>query len=149
MWKGLASGLVAVVAVALVPSATAMGQSAERAAEQPLSAERAGDRYPVMREYEAESYSRKLLRHKFDDAYESGYQKKNACDRMTRKAFRCRVSWNIGDTSYKGWTKPFWCDQDERFVYWCVEYRIEMLNYYCLNQGGSRDSCTKVWRGRW
>jgi hypothetical protein len=97
---------------------------------------------------EARSYVRTALRRKFTDAYRHGYGKQvRACARLSRTRIKCRrVSWNIGDLSYKGWVTIWLRRHANGTVWWHYAYRIKRTNWYCVDTGGRR--CTKVFRVR-
>ena len=144
--------VVAVAALGLVPVALAETPTLDRdaaSAPEPGGAERASSPYPTMRYGEAQDISRRFLRHKFDNTYVHGYAKDMDCHRVSRKVFKCSLRWNLGDLSYKGFTRPFWSDIDRRWVYYSVGYKITRTNHYCLAVGGSRDACTQEYRGVW
>lgn len=66
--------------------------------------------------------------------WEAGYLRRIRCGRLSRLRVRCRVSWTVGDVSYKGFVwirRSFKADDySDR-----ARYRIRLTNHYCLANG--------------
>jgi len=72
----------------------------------------------------------------------NGYNRRVRCNnRLSRIRIRCKMSWVIGDTSYRG-TGMIWLTFQEHRRHWNFAYRVARVNEYCLATGGTK--CTDV-----
>jgi hypothetical protein len=96
---------------------------------------------------ETRAYIRTALRRRFGNVYRYGYAKRIAsCERRSRTRVTCRrVSWVIGDLSYKG-RATIWLTRENGEIYWNYAYTIKRTNEYCAATGGR--NCTKTYRVR-
>jgi hypothetical protein len=81
-----------------------------------------------------------ILRKRFKGAYKGGYARKHSCWKVTRLKGRCKVSWVVGDLSYKG-RMTLWVVSGDRVKY---RYRIRQRNHYCIAVGGEK--CSRIRR---
>jgi hypothetical protein len=101
---------------------------------------------PTMWSGDAKSYARQTLAWRFGSAFRYGHGKRISCGtRLSRTKRRCDVRFGIGDTSYRGRVTPYYSYRGNDP--WYAHYNILRTDEYCLHTGGSRDRCTKRYRG--
>jgi hypothetical protein len=90
-------------------------------------------------ELEARSLARTTLHRYFKADWDYGNFKRVRCGtRLGVNKRRCRVSWGIGDVSYRG--KVTIRDPGGQFFY--ARLVIRKINHFCLDTGGS--NCVEV-----
>jgi hypothetical protein len=100
-------------------------------------------RTPTLHRGESVRLLKRALQRRFKGAFRYGYGKRHACSRSTRTAFRCRLSWVVGDTAYEGRARILQRRRGQR-VLWFYSWRIKRTNEYCLATGGH--DCTRIYR---
>lgn len=79
-------------------------------------------------------------------SYQAGYARKIGCGlRLTPARIRCRVSWIVGDVSFKGTVTISNIQGQYGSDDWRYRYRVEETNEYCLSTDGS--GCVDVQSG--
>lgn len=93
----------------------------------------------------ANRYMRTLLYWKFGGNWQYGKRRRTNCDRrVSRDRFRCSpITWYNGDLTFRG-TGRVWFSYTKESAYWNVAFRIRKTNGYCLSQGGSMATCSRV-----
>lgn len=95
---------------------------------------------------DAKYYAKQTLQWRFGSAFRHGYGKRISCrTRLSRTKRRCNVRWVIGDLSYRGRVSPYYSNRGPDS--WYANYNVLRINEYCLETGGSRDRCTRRYRG--
>lgn len=105
-------------------------------------------RLPTLTRSATKHYIRVALKRRFRNSYRHGHAKRiSSCKRRSRLRVRCgRVSWAIGDVSFKGWASIWYRRTRRGRPQWNYAYRIKRLNEYCRATGGHH--CTKISRVR-
>lgn len=90
------------------------------------------------------SLMRKALHRRFGNTFDHGYARRVHCPtRVARGRVRCRISWVIGDISFKG-RGAIWITYNRRGVaFWNFSYRVVRLDEYCASVGTHRH-CRRV-----
>jgi hypothetical protein len=93
---------------------------------------------PTFTRSDAAHYAKVALRRKFRSNFQYGYGKRVVCRRKASRRFTCRVSWFVGDLTFRGrvgiWT-------DRAVETWYYNMNIVRTNGYCRAQG--RRNCSR------
>jgi hypothetical protein len=95
----------------------------------------------------AKRYSKRALKARFGTSYTAAIKSKLRCHRQWRTKVKCKTSFGLGDTGFRGSTTPFYYKRGHNW-YWKVRYRIKVIDEYCLYvQDRPRSKCIKIRKG--
>lgn len=130
--------VLAIVAVAWLAIGGAAGAA---------SHERRG-KLPTLTQPKAERYAKQSIQSEFEAwSYYNG--KLIRCNkRKSRIRMRCKVKWWVGDASFEG-KVTVWYRWRRGDVMWYSRGKVNVLNEYCVSQGGSKEQCTDTTKWRY